>query len=81
MKNKENNYAFIDGQNLNLSIQDLGWKLDFRKFRIYLKEKYSGLLKNSAQNRLNFMNDLKDKLSYKKKNTPEGQNLKGVFSS
>ncbi len=34
------NYAFIDGQNLNLGIQELGWKLDFRKFRIYLKEKY-----------------------------------------
>lgn len=35
-----NNYAFIDGQNLNLSIQQMGWKLDFKKFRIYLKEKY-----------------------------------------
>ena len=40
MLNKENNYAFIDSQNLNLGIQELGWKLDFRKFRIYLKEKY-----------------------------------------
>lgn len=36
----ENNYAFIDGQNVNLGIQELGWKLDFGKFRIYLKEKY-----------------------------------------
>jgi len=36
----ENNYALIDSQNLNLGIQRLGWKLDFRKFRIYLKEKY-----------------------------------------
>jgi len=44
MQNKENNYAFIDSQNLNLSIQDLGWKLDFRKFRRYLKEKY-GIIK------------------------------------
>jgi len=35
-----NNYAFIDSQNLNLGIRSLGWKLDFRKFRIYLKEKY-----------------------------------------
>ncbi len=34
------NYAFIDSQNLNLSIQGLGWKLDFGRFRIYLKEKY-----------------------------------------
>lgn len=37
---KENNYAFIDSQNLNLGIQELGWKLDFKKFRIYLKDKY-----------------------------------------
>jgi uncharacterized LabA/DUF88 family protein len=41
MEKKENNYAFIDSQNVNLGIQDLGWKLDFRKLRIYLKEKYS----------------------------------------
>jgi len=40
MKKPYNNYAFIDGQNLNLGIQDLGWKLDFQRFRVYLKEKY-----------------------------------------
>jgi len=40
MQKKENNYAFIDSQNLNLSIQSLGWKLDFARFRVYLKEKY-----------------------------------------
>ena len=34
------NYAFIDSQNLNLSIQSLGWKLDFGRFRIYLRDKY-----------------------------------------
>jgi len=33
----ENNYAFIDSQNLNLAIQEQGWKLDWKKFRIYLK--------------------------------------------
>jgi len=37
---KENNYAFIDSQNLNLGIQALGWRLDFKRFRIYIKEKY-----------------------------------------
>ena len=26
---KYNNYAFIDSQNLNLSIRDQGWVLDF----------------------------------------------------
>lgn len=41
MTPKENNYAFIDSQNLNLGIQKLGWRLDYRKFRIYLAEKYS----------------------------------------
>ncbi len=40
MKKESNNYAFIDSQNLNLGIQKLGWKLDYRKFRIYLAEKY-----------------------------------------
>lgn len=34
------NYAFIDSQNLNLSIRNLGWKLDFYRFRKYLKDKY-----------------------------------------
>ncbi|MBU1131395.1 NYN domain-containing protein [Patescibacteria group bacterium] len=41
MKEKENNFAFIDSQNLNLGIQSLGWKLDFKRFRKYLEEKYS----------------------------------------
>ena len=40
MKIKANNYAFIDSQNLNLGVQKLGWKLDYRKFRVYLTEKY-----------------------------------------
>jgi len=37
---QDKNYAFIDGQNLNLAIRELGWKLDFKKFRVYLKDKY-----------------------------------------
>jgi len=37
---RENNYAFIDSQNVNLGVQELGWRLDFRKFKIYLREKY-----------------------------------------
>jgi len=38
---KENNYAFIDSQNLYLAIKELGWKLDYKRFRVYLKEKYA----------------------------------------
>ncbi|MCK4421265.1 NYN domain-containing protein [candidate division WOR-3 bacterium] len=41
MESGQNNYAFIDSQNLNLSIRDQGWILDFKKFRIYLKDKYN----------------------------------------
>lgn len=40
IKSKSNNYAFIDSQNVNLGIQELGWKLDFKKFRVYLKDKH-----------------------------------------
>lgn len=41
MKIVKDNYAYIDSQNLNLGIKSLGWKLDHKKFRIYLTEKYS----------------------------------------
>jgi len=34
------NYAFIDSQNVNLEVKRQGWRLDFKKFRIYLKDKY-----------------------------------------
>ncbi|MBU1152975.1 NYN domain-containing protein [bacterium] len=40
MRPLENNYAFIDSQNLNLAIKDCGWELDFARFYIYLKDKY-----------------------------------------
>lgn len=36
----KNNYAFIDARNLNLGIQDLGWKLDYKRFKKYLQDKY-----------------------------------------
>lgn len=34
------NIAFIDGQNLHLGTIEDGWKINFKKFRIYLKDKY-----------------------------------------
>jgi len=40
MKSPPKIYAFIDSQNLNLGIQSCGWKLDFNRFFIYLKDKY-----------------------------------------
>jgi uncharacterized LabA/DUF88 family protein len=49
---KEIIYAFIDSQNLNLSVQNdvlkstgeviyKGWKLDFHRFMVYLHDKYN----------------------------------------
>jgi uncharacterized LabA/DUF88 family protein len=41
VKKKENNFAFIDSQNVYKGIKnDLGWRIDWYKFRIYLKNKY-----------------------------------------
>jgi uncharacterized LabA/DUF88 family protein len=37
---KPNNYAFIDSQNVNRGIESMGWKLDWKRFRVYLLEKY-----------------------------------------
>lgn len=40
MKN-ENNIAFIDAQNLHLWTNSENWKIDFKRFRIYLKDKFN----------------------------------------
>lgn len=43
MSNKENNYAFIDGQNLYMStsLAENSWYIDLARFRVYLKQKYN----------------------------------------
>lgn len=86
MRKKENNYAFIDSQNLNLGIQKLGWKLDYRKFRVYLAEKYgvntehcSTLLKHVAEGKIWFMNNLRRLLEYKRKTPPRDGTRGSVF--
>ncbi len=33
-------YAFIDSQNVNVSTQKHGWKMDWRKLREFLRDKY-----------------------------------------
>lgn len=40
-KEKETVYAFIDSQNLNLGAEKSGWRLDFKRFRTYLRTKYN----------------------------------------
>lgn len=39
-RNKIKVYAFVDSQNLNLGVRSQGWRLDFARFRIFLKDKY-----------------------------------------
>jgi len=34
------NYAFIDGANLHKGVENLGWYLDYARFRVWLREKY-----------------------------------------
>lgn len=34
-------YAFIDSQNLNVSVQKFGWKMDWKRFRQFLADKYN----------------------------------------
>jgi len=41
MKKREKNFAYIDGANLYNGTKSLGWKLDYRRFRVWLKDKYS----------------------------------------
>jgi len=38
--NKQNNFAYIDGNNLYRGISDSGWKIDYCRFRKWLEEKY-----------------------------------------
>lgn len=40
MYKKENNVAYIDGANLYKGVGSLGWKLDYARFRVWLKDKY-----------------------------------------
>lgn len=40
MTSKGNNVAYIDGANLHKGIEQLGWALDYRKFRVWLSERH-----------------------------------------
>lgn len=41
MRNKEKVFAYIDGANLHKGVLSLGWKFDYQRFRIWLKDKYN----------------------------------------
>lgn len=37
---KENNVAYIDGANLHKGVESSAWKLDYRKFRSWIRQKF-----------------------------------------
>ncbi|MDP3792620.1 MAG: nucleotidyltransferase [bacterium] len=37
---KNNNFAFIDGANLHNAVKELGWPFDYKRFRVWLSDKY-----------------------------------------
>ena len=41
MLSKENNFAFIDAANLHKASMDLGWSLDYKRLRIWLRERHA----------------------------------------
>ncbi len=36
----KNNFAYIDGANLHKGVADLGWKIDYKRLRLWLSSKY-----------------------------------------
>lgn len=40
MQEKLANYAYIDGANLHKGVESLGWRLDYRKFRSWIRQKF-----------------------------------------
>ena len=41
MESVEKNFAYIDSNNLHRGIKNLGWEIDYKKFRVWLSEKYN----------------------------------------
>lgn len=61
MIKKENNFVFIDNQNLFAELKRCGWDLDYARFIVYLREKYS------AQRVFLFVGYLEEKLPFYEK--------------
>ena len=40
MRNQKKNIVYIDAANLHKGVSALGWKLDYRRFRVWLSDKY-----------------------------------------
>jgi hypothetical protein len=63
---KENNIAFIDGQNLHIGIMQNNWKIDHSRFRIYIKKFASSLYKDLTIKYYDYLDniDIRKKIEY-----------------
>ena len=79
-KKKENNIAFIDGQNLYMGTSLLGkraWKINLKKLRVFLKDKYKvetayyflGYIQENNQDLYNNIQESGFILSFRKHNS------------
>jgi uncharacterized LabA/DUF88 family protein len=79
-KKKERNIAFIDGQNLYMGttlLKDKPWKIDLKKLRIFLKDKYKiktayyflGYIQECNQDLYNSIQEAGFVLSFRKHNS------------
>jgi len=65
MKKEERNYAFIDSQNVNLSIREQWWKLDWKKLIVPNEKKYSCFLRKEARWFIDSLTNKRNKLERK----------------
>ena len=56
------NYAFIDENNLHMAVRDLGWRVDYRRFRVFLRERYR--VEKAAGGMIAFVDPLRAKLEF-----------------
>jgi hypothetical protein len=41
MNKQENNFAYIGGANLHKGVESSKWKLDYKKFRSWIRQKFN----------------------------------------
>jgi len=89
MDKRENNFAFVDGQNLYFSTVKDNWCVDFKKLKVYLRDKYKvklilyfwGYYKKENEMIYQKLKDLNYKLLFKKHNEKLISKKKGNVDS
>ena len=82
--NKENNFAYIDASNLKFGIEQSGWKLDYKSFHSWLRDKFNvsriilfmGLIPNNFE-LYNYLQNIGYNISFKPTITSKEGRTKG----